>query len=182
MDQRKRVPVRLYLLIVLLAAAAGSSVLFDGDALQTKLRVALQPTTLSSTVQDLRQSRQAELIVQRAWLLAQQAEAYDFYTEIEQTTYHAPALTNVGRRAQVESVYLEGATDTRTQEFQLAIWQGGTVLDRDQAYEIRTEGDRTYGRPTGGQNGQRTQSTQDSALHDSIRISTDGAWPCHFRP
>ncbi|MBX3001942.1 MAG: hypothetical protein KF893_25685, partial [Caldilineaceae bacterium] len=108
-----------------------------------------QPDQLGAALRHLRHAQEAEQIVQRAWLLAQESGAYDFRTEIEQTTYHAPALTNVGRPAHVESLYLEGKTDTRAKEFELAMWQGSSILHRDQAYEVRTEGEQTYGRPAG---------------------------------
>ncbi|MCB0115988.1 MAG: hypothetical protein KDD84_17930, partial [Caldilineaceae bacterium] len=115
------------------------------------LWTSLQPDKLTVALNDLRDAQEAEQIVQRAWLLAQQAGAYDFYTEIEQTTYHAPALTNVGRPALVESLYLEGSTDTRSESLELAIWQGSSVLHRDQAYEVRVDGDKSYGRAGGGE-------------------------------
>ncbi|MEZ4681432.1 MAG: hypothetical protein R2932_45185 [Caldilineaceae bacterium] len=139
------------ILIVLLALAAHQSLLLAGGRIATSLRVMLQPDALPRALQELRDTHSAELIVQRSWLLTQQVGAYDFHTALEQTTYHAPALTNVGRPAQVESIYLEGAMDTSANAFQLAIWQGSSVLQRDQAYEVRAEGDHTYGRTAGGQ-------------------------------
>ncbi len=153
MYQGKKIPARWQFLPVLLATAillmaAVGLVLSDHGVRQLGLSAVLKPAPLEPA---LHNAQAAEQVVQRAWLLAQQAGAYDFRTEIEQTTYPAPALTNVGRPAQVESLYLEGATDTRAKEFQVAIWQGGSILHRDQAYEVRTEGAQSYGRPTGGE-------------------------------
>ena len=41
----------------------------------------------------------------------------------------------MGRPAQVESLYLEGKTETLSKNFELAIWQGSSILHRDQAYD-----------------------------------------------
>jgi hypothetical protein len=46
--------------------------------------------------------------VQRGWQLAKQAGAYHFHTDIDQTIYSAPALTNVGRPAAVQHLHLDG--------------------------------------------------------------------------
>jgi hypothetical protein len=150
MHPGKKISIFWYMLPVLLAATIG--LLWLGNSgLSLGLRAALAPASLEAAPHAAYEAEAAEQIVQRAWLLAQQAGAYDFRTEIEQTTYPAPALTNVGRPAQVESLYLEGATDTRAKQFQVAIWQGGSILHRDQAYEVRTEGAQSYGRPAGGE-------------------------------
>lgn len=160
MPSRRNISVLSLLVIVLLAVAIGKTSFASGgsfvgisDVLATPSRLwaSIQPDKLTAALANLRNAQEAEQIVQRAWLLAQQAGAYDFYTEIEQTTYHAPALTNVGRPAHVESLYLEGSTDRRAETFELAIWQGSSVLHRDQAYEVRVDGEQSYGRPAGGE-------------------------------
>jgi len=90
--------------------------------------------------------------VQEAWARAAQAGAYQFRTEIVQTTYPAPALANVGRSSRVENVYLEGQTDTAQRQFLMTLWnEGGNALNGQDGVEIRLEGDKTYGRTSGGE-------------------------------
>ncbi|HQJ10240.1 MAG TPA: tandem-95 repeat protein [Anaerolineae bacterium] len=90
--------------------------------------------------------------VQEAWARAAQAGAYQFRTEIVQTTYPAPALANVGRSSRVENVYLEGQTDTVQRQFLMTLWnEGGNALNGQDGVEIRLEGDKTYGRTSGGE-------------------------------
>ncbi len=160
MQSRRTVSILSLLVIVLLAVAIGKTSFASGGSFAgisdvfsapSRLWSSRQPDRLTAALINLRNAQEAEQIVQRAWLLAQQAGAYDFYTEIEQTTYHAPSLTNVGRPAHIESLYLEGSTDRRAEAFEMAIWQGSSVLHRDQAYEVRVDGDLTYGRPAGGE-------------------------------
>ncbi len=106
-----------------------------------------QPTdALRAAWNAWRDASDAEQAVQRAWLLAQVSGAYNFRTELEQTTYSAPALTNVGRPAQVDTLYMEGQTDRQNEMLQMAIWQGGSVLQPDDALEVRVADGKAYGR------------------------------------
>ncbi|MBN2390841.1 MAG: thrombospondin type 3 repeat-containing protein, partial [Anaerolineae bacterium] len=90
--------------------------------------------------------------VQKAWARAAQTGAYQFRTEIVQTTYPAPALANVGRGSRVESVYIEGQTDTAQRQFLMTLWnEGGNALNGQDSVEIRLDGDKTYGRASGGE-------------------------------
>jgi len=90
--------------------------------------------------------------VQTAWQRAAQAGAYQFRTEIVQTTYPAPTLANVGRSSRAESVYIEGQTDAGQRQFLMTLWnEGGNALNGQDAVEIRLDGDKTYGRTSGGE-------------------------------
>lgn len=90
--------------------------------------------------------------VQRAWRLAVQAGAYTFRTEVVQTTYPAPTLSNVGRSSRSESVYIEGQTDAAQRQFLMTLWnEGGNALNGQDGVEIRLDGDKTYGRTSGGE-------------------------------
>ncbi|MEZ4679185.1 MAG: LamG-like jellyroll fold domain-containing protein [Caldilineaceae bacterium] len=84
----------------------------------------------------------AAATVQTAWELVQRLGQYNFATQIEQTTYPAPKVANVGRAPQVELIYLEGAVDRPSDEVTLRLWQnGGSLLDPSGAVEMRvTEG------------------------------------------
>ncbi|MBN1887137.1 MAG: thrombospondin type 3 repeat-containing protein, partial [Thermoflexales bacterium] len=90
--------------------------------------------------------------IQNAWQHAGQAGAYNFRTEIVQTTYPAPTLANVGRGSRAESVYIEGQTDARQRQFLMTVWsEGGTALNGQDGVEIRVDSDKTYGRTSGGE-------------------------------
>jgi hypothetical protein len=91
----------------------------------------------------------AEQEVQAAWQRAQQAGAYDYTTEIVQTTYPAPALVNVGRSSREDRLYLEGEVNLPERTMFLTLWQGGSVLNPRDGVEVRVEGDRAYGRQVG---------------------------------
>lgn len=89
--------------------------------------------------------------VQAAWRRAQESGVYHFATGIVQTTYLAPRLANVGRSSRVESLYLEGETNLPERVMRMTLWQnGGSVLAPRDGVEVRIEGERAYGRQTGG--------------------------------
>ncbi|MBN1878452.1 MAG: hypothetical protein JXA33_29815, partial [Anaerolineae bacterium] len=90
--------------------------------------------------------------VQDAWARAAQSGVYHFRTEIVQTTYPAPTLANVGRSSRTDNVFIEGQTDTRTRQFLMTLWDGGgNALNGQDAIEIRMDGEKTYGRVSGGE-------------------------------
>jgi hypothetical protein len=49
-----------------------------------------------------------QMTVQRAWELAQEIGAYHFATAVDQTTFPAPAIANVGQSSHTETYHLEG--------------------------------------------------------------------------
>ncbi len=90
--------------------------------------------------------------VDHAWRRAQEAGVYHFSTEIVQTTYPAPAVTNAGRRSQTERLYLEGRVNTPAHQMALTLRpEGGNVLSRQDSFEIRVDGNQAYGRKPGGE-------------------------------
>jgi len=89
--------------------------------------------------------------IQAAWRRAQEAGAYRFATDIVQTTYPAPRLTNVGRSSRQDTLYIEGETNLPDRTMQIVLWQdGGSLLNPRDGVEIRIEGDQAYGRQIGG--------------------------------
>ena len=101
----------------------------------------------------------AAQVVQEAWRSAQEAGSYHFTTEIEQTTYPAPALVNVGRSSRREKLYLRGETNanlpgtrnTSGPTLQMTMWDGGgSILNPQDGIEIRVEDDRAFGRQGAG--------------------------------
>ncbi|MFH1632589.1 MAG: hypothetical protein ABIG63_01060 [Chloroflexota bacterium] len=94
---------------------------------------------------------QAVQAVQHAWELAQEIGIYHFTTDVEQTTYPAPAIANVGRSSSIQTYYLEGDVDSPAQAFYMTLWQGGgNAATQKDGIEIRMEGGEAYGRPIGG--------------------------------
>jgi subtilisin-like proprotein convertase family protein len=91
-----------------------------------------------------------EQIVQRAWQHASALGVYRFATEVTQTTFPAPALSNVGRSSQQDTLYLEGQVDLPAHVMQISLWQGGSAADSTSAIEVRLEGEQGYGRAPGG--------------------------------
>jgi hypothetical protein len=90
-----------------------------------------------------------EQTVQRAWQAARDAGAYNFTSDVVQTSY--PALGNVGRSSTRNSLHLEGDVDLPGRTMQMRMWTGGgSVATPDSAAEIRIEGERAWARQGGG--------------------------------
>ncbi|NOZ04951.1 MAG: hypothetical protein GXP41_01170, partial [Chloroflexi bacterium] len=118
-------------------------------------RTALSHLSLSAPAKQLASAlplpSPAEREVQAAWRRAQQAGAYHFATDILQTTYLAPRVTNVGRSSRQDTLHIEGETNLPDRTMQMALWQnGGSVLNPGDGVEIRIKGDQAYGRQSGG--------------------------------
>jgi hypothetical protein len=96
-------------------------------------------------------STSPEQTVQRAWQRAADLGKYRLSSEVVRTTYPAPAVVNVGRSPQQQTVHLEGEVDLPGHAMTLKLWQGGGSVARpDTALELRIEGDRAWGRQPGG--------------------------------
>jgi len=92
-----------------------------------------------------------EQAVQRAWRAAQDAGAYQFASDVVQTSYPAPALGNVGRSSTRNQLHLEGDVDLPARALTMRLWTGGgSVANPDSAAEIRMEGERAWARQGGG--------------------------------
>lgn len=122
---------RSLLSVSLAAAILGCTAIVLGGVFFTRFinhnaEPAIQPNSLVNQ-QVIRQASEggAAQAVQHSWLLAKESGAYSFHTEIEQTTYSAPAVTNVGRAAQVQRLTKEGQTDLRAKSLHLTLWQNG---------------------------------------------------------
>ena len=70
-------------------------------------------------------SLSAEAQVQAAWRTANSADSFHFATDLAQTTYPAPALTNVGRSSRTEEMRIEGAFDRPNETMSMRLLQGG---------------------------------------------------------
>lgn len=87
--------------------------------------------------------------VRRAWQRARDAGVYHFATDLVQTTYPVPAVANIGRSPQVDTLYLDGDVNLPEETVQMRMWQdGGAPAAR--GAELRVEKDRGYARQAGG--------------------------------
>ncbi|HSH02610.1 MAG TPA: hypothetical protein VLL52_08850, partial [Anaerolineae bacterium] len=68
----------------------------------------------------------------QAWQQAQKSGAFQYNTQLLQTTHPLPTLANVGLGPHQERIYIEGAINTHTEQFELDIWSrgGSTFLDQ----------------------------------------------------
>ncbi len=89
----------------------------------------------------------AEQVVQNAWRLARESGAYHFKSEIVQTTYPAPALSNVGRSSRKETMYVDGQMNLPERSLLMRLYnQGANPTKADEGLELRVERGRAYGR------------------------------------
>ncbi len=88
-----------------------------------------------------------DLAVRQSWERMQQAGRYEFSSTVEQVTFPAPALVNVGRSSTREVYYTSGVSDLHKRLMQIGIWQNdGSLLNAQDAVEVRLEADHAYGR------------------------------------
>lgn len=93
----------------------------------------------------------AQVAIREAWQRAEKVGAYRFSTDIEQTTYPAPLVANVGRSSHTETYHLDGVVNRREESLSLTLWQnGGNVLTGQDGFEIRVRDGKAYGRAIGG--------------------------------
>ncbi len=105
---------------------------------------------LSSIRKQLRISIPPSKVVQNAWRAVSDLGVYQFATKIEQTTYPAPKLENIGRSSQVDSVYIEGGANVPGQTLIMKLWSSnGQVFNGTGAMEIMVSGDEAMGRVSG---------------------------------
>ena len=91
----------------------------------------------------------AQTAVRRAWQRAREVGVYHFDSELVQTTYPVPAVANIGRSPQVDSLYLDGDVDLPEETMQMRMWQDGDAPAARGA-EMRVEKDRGYARQADG--------------------------------
>lgn len=85
--------------------------------------------------------------VAAAWRRANDIGAYQYATEIEQTTWPLPKLENVGLGSTTEHLYIEGQMDAVAQSMAMKVWSGGgNALTGDDSLEIRIADGKAVGR------------------------------------
>jgi subtilisin-like proprotein convertase family protein len=105
-----------------------------------------------------------EQVVQNAWQSATQAEGFSFVSQVAQTTFPAPLVTNAGRTSHTDALRIEGQVDRPQDRLRMVLWNGAAVANPvagqtnpSDGFEILVENGQAKGRLTGGE----WQSLQD---------------------
>ncbi len=83
-----------------------------------------------------------EETVTQAWELAQDSGRYEFRTQVEQTTYPLPKITNAGLRPTVQNLGMEGQINLTAEQLNLTLW-GDLSFNPDTGIEIRVADGKT---------------------------------------
>ncbi len=143
-----RPSLKLIILVVLLLTGiflvyAGSS----GD-----LARLLRSANLASWIQSSYKEARAERLVRESWQRIIQAGQYDFSTTVEQITYPAPKLSNVGASSTRDVYHISGRADLAQRKLLVSLWQNsGSLMNTQDGLEIRIEDGQTWGRTAGGE-------------------------------
>ncbi len=108
------------------------------------------PEAVAECIRAARASHTAAEELEAAWQRAHDAGAYNYTTQIVQTTWPKPMLVNVGRSSTVERLYIEGQTNTADRTMWMRLWpEGGNALTGQNSVEVRVEDGRAWGRGGG---------------------------------
>ncbi|MEE8389604.1 MAG: hypothetical protein V3S14_02260, partial [Anaerolineae bacterium] len=112
---------------------------------------ASQPSApLPSSIPSITLPRSDGDAIRDAWTLARQSGVYRFRSQVEQTTYPAPRLTNVGRSSRTDRFALEGQVDQPQDRMEMTLFQDASFNSND-GYSIRIENGQAYGRQGNGE-------------------------------
>jgi type II secretory pathway pseudopilin PulG len=84
-------------------------------------------------------------VIAQAWQLAQDSGRYAFDSQINQTTYPLPSLTNAGRPPENQQIALAAQVDKMAETSEITFWRGLQGLP-EQGMTIRTEDGRSQQR------------------------------------
>lgn len=97
-----------------------------------------------------KRAKSSERVVQEAWNLMREVGQYDFSTTVEQITYPAPALANVGQSSTKEVYQITGKADLNQDTLNISLFKNqGSLLNKIDGVEIHVEGDKASGRVIG---------------------------------
>ena len=107
--------------------------------------------SISSVSQAAGPDPSPEKTIQRAWESAQANGVYHFNTSVEQVTYPAPAIANLGQSSRTDTYYLQGEVNAPADSLSLTLWQNaGNIASQKDGVQIRVEGNKAFGRSIGG--------------------------------
>lgn len=90
-------------------------------------------------------STSPQQLIAQAWQLAQDSGRYAFDSQIAQTTYPLPSLTNAGRPPENQQIALAGQVDKAAETTEITFWHG-VQGSPEQGMTIRTENGRSQRR------------------------------------
>ncbi len=91
--------------------------------------------------------KEAQAEVEDAWQLVTDLGSYQYSTDIIQQTIPLALVTNVGRTSKNEAFHIEGSTNLPDKTMNMVVWaEGGSLLDRDNSYEVKVENNQTFSR------------------------------------
>ncbi len=106
----------------------------------------------ASLAQTLFKDARLERDVRTAWQRLSNAGQYDFSTTIEQITYPAPKLTNVGESSTRDLYHISGRADVQNHKLLVSLWQNsGSVMNSQDGLEIKIEEGKAWGRTIGAE-------------------------------
>lgn len=85
--------------------------------------------------------------IRQAWELVQQAGRFHFTTELVQTTFPAPMLSNAGQTAREDRLTLDGSANLPENTFEMAVWPGDLAsFSAEAAEQVRVVGNQSFRR------------------------------------
>ncbi len=106
-----------------------------------------QVSAVQSFTDYLGMNQTAEQDLESAWAMLNKLDGYEFRTQVKQQTAPAPVRSNAGRAARIDQLMLEGALNRANEGLNVWLWEGFYErYEREEALEIKIEGDRAYGR------------------------------------
>jgi len=103
--------------------------------------------------------------LQDSWQRLVQAGSYEFATTVEQVTYPAPALANVGESSVRETYQISGKADLTSQIYQVRLFQNPeNLLNQDDGVEIHIERNSARGRVIGSEEWEELKDVSASSF------------------
>ncbi len=110
-------------------------------------------------------ARISEKTVKDSWNLMREVGQYDFSTTVEQITYPAPALANVGQSSTREVYQIGGKADLTNETFNIMLYQNrDSLLNQKDGVEIKIEQGKAVGRAIGTENWQPLENYNASSF------------------
>ncbi|MDJ0756691.1 MAG: hypothetical protein QNJ45_24360, partial [Ardenticatenaceae bacterium] len=63
--------------------------------------------------------------IEQAWELARASGSYDYFSQVEQTSYPLPSLANTSREPQTDLMTLDGSVNFPEESMEMTLWQNG---------------------------------------------------------
>ena len=149
---KKATELRLSLKLIILAVLLLPGIFLVWTGLSGDLVKLLNSANLFSWINTFQKEARAERMVRDAWQRITQAGQYDFSTTVEQITYPAPKLSNVGSSSTRDVYHISGRADLEQRKLTVSLWQNaGSLMNTQDGLEIRIEDGQAWGRAISGE-------------------------------